>query len=193
METNELAKALAKAQGQMGHAVKDSLNPHFKNKYADLASVLDAIRKPFSENGLSVSQVIEGNELHTYLMHESGQFIVSKMPIIPQQNTPQAYGSALTYARRYSLSAIAGVTQDDDDGNAASKTHNPTEKPYSEEEKKQKLIEDILLEAESVGMGSDEITKALGIDDWRAMDGNQYKALKAEINKTKQAKTEGKK
>jgi hypothetical protein len=120
-EINELAAALSVAQGSMKFATKDSTNPHYKSDYADLASVWEAIRKPLSDNGLAVSQLPMGDHLHTLLMHKSGQWVSSETPIKCQIPTnPQAYGSGLTYARRYALAAITGITQGDDDGNAAS-------------------------------------------------------------------------
>ena len=128
-EIGELAKALAAAQGEMTAASKDATNPHFKSRYATLASVWDAIRGPLSRNGLSVSQVLETPDaspglvaMRTILLHTSGQWIASRyvMPIADKL-TPQAVGSAITYARRYALSAIVGIApDDDDDGNAAS-------------------------------------------------------------------------
>lgn len=136
-EIGELAKALAAAQGEMTAAAKDASNPHFKSRYATLASVWDAIRGPLSRNGLSVSQVLEtpdagpGVIVRTMLLHSSGQWIASRyvMPI-PDKLTPQAVGSAITYARRYALSAIVGIApDDDDDGNAASVTPTRQEAP----------------------------------------------------------------
>ena len=127
-EIGELAKALAAAQGEMTAASKDANNPYFDSRYATLASVWDAIRGPLSRNGLSVSQVLEtpdagpGVIVRTMLLHSSGQWICSRyvMPI-PDKLTPQAVGSAITYARRYALSAIVGIApDDDDDGNGAS-------------------------------------------------------------------------
>lgn len=127
-DIGELAKALAAAQGEMTAASKDATNPHFKSRYATLASVWDAIRGPLSRNGLSVSQVLETPEtgpgviVRTLLIHASGQSIASRyvMPIA-EKLTPQAMGSAITYARRYALSAIVGIApDDDDDGNSAS-------------------------------------------------------------------------
>jgi hypothetical protein len=116
---NELAAALAKAQGSMENATMNRVNPHFKSKYADLASVLDAVRKPLSENGLAVVQAIHDGNLKTILMHTSGQWVESLYPL-PAAARPQEMGSALTYARRYSLSAITGIAADeDDDANAA--------------------------------------------------------------------------
>ena len=121
---DKLAPALAKAQGAIEGAKKDSLNPHFKNQYADLASVWAACRKPLTDNGLSVIQSL-GNEegrvsCDTMLLHVSGQWIRSGFSMMPQQNTPQAFGSCATYLRRYSLQSIVGVAPDDDDGNQAS-------------------------------------------------------------------------
>ena len=116
---NELAAALAKAQGVMENATMNRVNPHFKSKYADLASVWDAVRKPLSENGLAVVQIITDGKLVTLLMHTSGQWVQSEYPLPPAAR-PQEMGSALTYARRYSLSAITGIAADeDDDANAA--------------------------------------------------------------------------
>ena len=121
-QINELAAALAKAQGQMTAANKDSTNPHFKSLYADLASIWDAIRGPLSTNGLAVVQIPSAGEgyvhIDTTLMHSSGQFIDGRLSMA-SGTTPQQIGSAITYARRYALSAITGIAPDDDDGNAA--------------------------------------------------------------------------
>ena len=121
----ELAKALAKAQGAMTSAKKSAVNPHFKSKYADLAEVIDSIRKPLSENGIAFTQLNTTDEsgtvsVTTMLMHESGEFIGSTFSAKPQQPTVQGYGSTITYLRRYSAMAIAGLASDDDDGQAAS-------------------------------------------------------------------------
>lgn len=121
---NELAAALAKAQGEITGALKDSANPFFKSKYADLASCWDACRGPLSKNGLSVVQGLDVSDGHLYLktrlMHATGQWISSTTPVTPKDDTPQGMGSALTYARRYALTAMVGVAQVDDDANAAS-------------------------------------------------------------------------
>jgi hypothetical protein len=120
----EIAAALAKAQGEIKGAVKDSTNPHFKSKYADLASVWDACRAALSKNGLAVFQTTEttadGIFLVTTLAHSSGEWMRGTFPVQPVQNTPQGLGSAMTYARRYSLAAMVGVAPEDDDGQAAS-------------------------------------------------------------------------
>ena len=120
-----LAAALAKAQGTMKGAVKDSANPFFKSKYADLASVVEAIRAAFSANGLSYVQTVQSSDLdevrvETMILHSSGEWISCGVLALPvSKNDAQGYGSALTYARRYSLSAAVGVAPEDDDGNAA--------------------------------------------------------------------------
>lgn len=122
-----LAAALAKAQGQIRGAVKDSSNPFFKSKYADLASVVEAIRAAFSANGLSYTQVVEPSEkdevrVETVILHSSGEWFSCGILALPVSKVDaQGYGSALTYARRYSLSAAVGVAPEDDDGNAAVK------------------------------------------------------------------------
>ena len=121
-----LAAALAIAQGEMKGAVKDSANPFFKSKYADLASVVEAIRLAFSDNGLSYIQTVEPSDkdevrVETTILHSSGEWISCGVLSLPvSKSDAQGYGSALTYARRYSLSAAAGVAPEDDDGNAAS-------------------------------------------------------------------------
>jgi len=119
----ELAAALAAAQGMMENAVMNRVNPHFKSKYADLAAIFDAARKPLSANGLAIVQTIGDGVLHTRLLHTSGQWIASEHPL-PMSGRPQEIGSALTYARRYSLSALIGIAADeDDDATGAEKAH----------------------------------------------------------------------
>lgn len=123
-QINELAAALAKAQGKITGALKDSANPFFKSKYADLASVWDACRAALSENGLSVIQLPESDDsgvfVITTLAHSSGQWMRSRLRLTPKDTSPQGMGSAITYGRRYALAAAVGVAQIDDDGNAAS-------------------------------------------------------------------------
>lgn len=127
-QINELAAALAKAQGEILGAKKDSSNPFYKSKYSDLSSVWEACRAPLSKNGLSVSQMIENREsgdvLHTMLLHSSGQWLSSEMQIRIKSdgktNELQALGSCITYLRRFSLAALVGVApaDEDDDGNS---------------------------------------------------------------------------
>lgn len=117
---NELAKALALAQSEIGGAKKDSSNPFFKSKYADLESVWEACRSALTKNGLSISQLVgsddRGITLTTMLLHSSGQSLSTTCSVpVAKQNDPQAAGSAITYFRRYQLAAIIGVYQTDDD------------------------------------------------------------------------------
>lgn len=124
-ELGELASALAKAQGAMKPAAKSATNPFFKSNYADLPAIVAACRDQLANNGLAVSQRTDFDEAKTYietiLMHASGQWISARYPVNPVKNDPQGMGSAVTYARRYSLAAIVGVvSDDDDDGNAGS-------------------------------------------------------------------------
>lgn len=113
-----LSKALAAAQGEMKNAVLNRVNPHFKNRYADLAAIRDAVIPALSKHGVAVTQFTDFRDgtsvLVTRLMHESGQWIEGAYPLT-QQTNPQAMGSQLTYARRYNLSAIAGISADEDD------------------------------------------------------------------------------
>jgi hypothetical protein len=120
-----LTLALSIVQGKMSHAVKDSANPFFKSKYADLESVWDACRELLSANGLAVMQFpgeyYENNmTLTTIISHKSGEYIMKEMSVPVTKPDAQGAGSALTYMRRYALAAVVGVVQADDDGNAAS-------------------------------------------------------------------------
>jgi hypothetical protein len=129
-QINELAGALAKAQGAITGAVKDATNPHFKTKYADLASVWDACRKPLSDNGLAVIQTVstlpDGVQITTMLVHSSGQRIVEDLVMVPRDASPQSVGSCITYGRRYALSAMVGVAPEEDDAEAAQGRNQPT-------------------------------------------------------------------
>ena len=130
---NELSAALAKAQGAMGNAPFNKTNPHFKSKYADLASVRDAVTPHLAANGLSLVQTtMPGNGsmlVVTSLLHSSGQWLSSEYPIINDVMKPQAMGSALTYARRYSISCICGIASEEDDDANAANDHGKTAPP----------------------------------------------------------------
>lgn len=123
-QIDQIAAALASAQSEMDFARKDSANPFFKSSYADLASVWDVCRRVLPKNGLAVSQTLEPSEgqtisVRTTLLHKSGQWITGVCQIPMVKADPQAAGSAITYARRYSLAAICGVIADDDDAEQA--------------------------------------------------------------------------
>jgi hypothetical protein len=139
----KLATALAVAQSEIGAAEKDSKNPFYKSSYASLKAVTAAVKGPLAENGLSYVQAPERLEndgrviLRTVLLHVSGEWIDSTLAMVPKDSGPQAFGSCLTYARRYALQSMLGVPTEDDDGNAAA--HNnpkpppPRDSTYAEE------------------------------------------------------------
>ncbi len=120
---NEIAAALAKAQGEIQGAVKDSANPFFKSKYADLSSVWEACRGPLTKHGLAVVQSPEWDgsrvTVETMLTHSSGQWMRGTASASPKEDTPQAVGSVVTYLRRYALQSFVGVAPEDDDAEAA--------------------------------------------------------------------------
>jgi hypothetical protein len=129
-ELDQLATALAVAQGSMQGAVKDRTNPAFKSSYADLASTWDACRVALSSNGLAVSQhpgrLEDGSvTVTTMLLHRSGQHITSVCSALPRDASPASVGSVVTYLRRYGLAAAVGVSPEDDDGQAASQPAAP--------------------------------------------------------------------
>lgn len=120
----KLGPALVKAQRAMSIAKKDSANPFFKSKYADLNAIREAVLPALNENGISVLQIttpIDGRPfVRTTLLHESGEFICSDTEILAvKANDPQALGSAISYARRYGLQAMLCVGAEDDDGESA--------------------------------------------------------------------------
>lgn len=122
-QINELAQALSLAQSEIEGAVKDAKNPFFKSNYADLTSVIDAIKMPLAKYGLSVSQMTDFDEhiefVETQIMHKSGQWLRGRLIIKSKDATPQAQGSGLSYSRRYALMAALNVPAVDDDGEAA--------------------------------------------------------------------------
>ena len=120
-----LAPALVKAQKSMQAAVKDSNNPFFKSKYADLNSVMDAVKGPLHDNGLCFIQACHEHDkaigVETIIIHESGEWLSGGEVVLPAlKEDPQGYASSMTYCRRYSLSSVTGIGAEDDDGNAAS-------------------------------------------------------------------------
>jgi len=121
-----LATAFLKAKRAFSPALKDKTNPAFRSKYADLGACLDAVNDAFLNNGIAVyqetSEDATGITVETVLLHESGESLrCGKLHVPASKQDPQGYGSALTYARRYSLMTACGIAPEDDDGNAASK------------------------------------------------------------------------
>lgn len=205
-QINELAAALAKAQGQITGALKDSSNPYFKSKYADLASCWDACRKQLSDNGLSVIQTTDvaadGTPMVvTTLAHSSGQWIRGFLPVKAKDDGPQAQGSGITYARRYALAAIVGLAQIDDDAEAAQgrdKKISPMPDPIGLSDKDEATVKSFvngftdLLNADiEEGEKADKITalrdeanerQDLFIETWRRLDAKTRAAIKKYID-----------
>lgn len=138
MKTSEtitkIAEALLTAQKAISFAAKDAKNPHFKNTYADLPAVVNAVKPALNDAGIVFIQSgspSDDGRLHltTRLLHSSGEFLEDTLVMPLPKQDPQGYGSAMTYARRYALAAIAGLYQDDDDGNAASGVPEVKHKP----------------------------------------------------------------
>ena len=122
----QIASALVKAQKAFGPALKTATNPHFKSRYADLAACVEAVIGGLNDNGIALIQrnYLDDNgvTVETVFVHESGEMLeCGKLHVPAAKNDPQGYGSALTYARRYSLMAACGIAPEDDDGNAGSK------------------------------------------------------------------------
>jgi hypothetical protein len=131
----KIAAALLKAKQAFGPALKDKTNPAFKSKYADLGACLDAVDKPCLDSGIVLYQETfedaGGVTVETVFLHESGESLrCGKLHVPASKQDPQGYGSALTYARRYSLMTACGIAPEDDDGNAAQQRKEP-ERPRS--------------------------------------------------------------
>ena len=138
-EIDKLVGALLKAQKEIEHPKKNKKNPHFKNTYADLTAVIDAVIPVFNKHGLVVTQTVDSTLdynlesetpcLTTQITHTSGQWLSGSSAIPVDKKGPQAFGSGLTYMRRYTLSAIAGVaSEDDDDAEGATDREKKTTK-----------------------------------------------------------------
>lgn len=126
-----IAQAFIKAKREFAPALKTATNPHFKSRYVDLAACLEAVNDALLSNGIGVYQetfdVPTGVTVETVFLHESGESLrCGKLHVPASKQDPQGYGSALTYARRYSLMAACGIAGEDDDGNAASKPKTNT-------------------------------------------------------------------
>jgi hypothetical protein len=122
----EIAQAFVKAKREFGPALKTSVNPHLKSKYADLGACLEAVEDALLNNGIALMQETSedatGVTVETVFLHESGEILrCGKLHVPAAKQDPQGYGSALTYARRYSLMTACGIAQEDDDGHAAIK------------------------------------------------------------------------
>ncbi len=197
-QIDKLSAALSKAQGEMKGAIKDSANPFFKSKYADLSSVWDACRESLSANGLSVTQIpdvelkvqiiderqvtIEKFVLITTLLHSSGQWMSGSYPINPVKSDPQAVGGAITYARRYSLAAIVGVSQEDDDGEVVMARKRPTKILVKKEIADNVVSQTLDALANNDKSGLEEIWNEFNVEEkvelWKLFNSKERSAIK---------------
>jgi hypothetical protein len=196
MKTSEtieaLAAALATAQGEMHNAPLNRENPHFRSKYADLAGIRDAVVPVLAKNGLAVTQITAFNAnnqlvLYTRLTHKSGQWIEGEYPIALDK--PQQMGSQLTYARRYSLSSICGISADEDD-DAEIATHKGNGKATVDTNPPITADEEKAIRAAMAEVEADEkrFLQFLKIDDLKALPASRYgEAMKALGSKRKAA------
>jgi hypothetical protein len=132
-EKQTFIESLIKAQSEIGKVYKEKINPHFKNKYVPLNSILEEIKPTLNDNGFFLTQKIcvEGDQevLKTELLHISGECLNSVAPLnIADKNNPQKYGSAITYMRRYTLTALLGLEEEDDDGKRATQENKSSQK-----------------------------------------------------------------
>ena len=175
-----IATALASAQMEMGRAMKDSTNPHFKSKYADLSSVMDACMDALNKHGIAVLQPPMDDEtgryVQTILIHgETGQSLDCRVPVITQKNDMQGYGSAVTYARRYGLMAMAGIAPDDDDGNAAAKA---APKSISADQ-----FVELRDKAEQAGVPQEKIAQAYGAPSLQQLPADKFENAMSKLDR----------
>ena len=181
---NKVAAALVKAQKEFGPALKSSSNPHFKSRYADLAACVEAVVDALNNNGIALTQRVSPSDngviVETVFIHESGEIInCGQLHVPATKHDAQGYGSALTYARRYSLMAACGIAPEDDDGNAASKRPSAPAVPTPD-------ITDHLA-AIDASASSDELAAAYKAA-YEACQGNQ--ALQAKVIAAKKSRIE---
>lgn len=178
-----LFAALAKAQAEVENAIKGNVNPHFKSRYADLAEVLNTVRPTFARHGLSILQSTAFDGINvsvtTTLAHAEGGWVSSCASCVPARVDAQGIGAATTYLRRYALAAMAGVAQEDEDGNAASHQQRPAT-PAREDG-----LLSATLETAQRQLDRCEDMDALG-KAWATLPANVRKALGAHKDKCKQ-------
>ena len=196
----ELSKAFAKTQKEMKQPLKDANNPFFKSKYVPLENVVEAITESASKNGLSFTQYPSSDEagnvtVGTLVMHESGEWIeYDPIKMKPVKNDPQSIGSAITYAKRYALSAIFGITSDqDDDGNEATQAKKqPAKKvndPVISVEQANHYLKEIATISEAKGKEYDSVAewflKYLNVADYKQIKQSQVEKAEMLLGKLK--------
>ena len=182
-----IALALASAQANMGKALKQANNPHFRSKYADLGSVMDACLPALNEAGIALIQPTgedeHGRFVETTLIHgESGETLSCRVPLIVSKNDMQGYGSATTYGRRYGLMAMAGIAAEDDDGNAAAKAAPKNEPPKPISAEQYQAISDLIFDTET---DEAKFCQFMKVEDLHQLNAAQAKDAIAMLNKKK--------
>ena len=191
----ELATALSKAQGAIDDATKTGLNPMFKSRYADLASVRAVIREPLAVNDLVVMQFPRTSdncvEVETMILHKTGEFMSETLRLPVNKWDAQGIGSAITYGRRYGLMSMLSIASEDDDGNAAVQRSAPQAAPIA---KQNKLSDDVRTGVEQAArQGSDALRAkwaSLSSDDRANFIGEDLKELKRVAAEVDAVKTE---
>ena len=186
VEAQSLAQAMAAAFAEIEGATKSANNPHFKTKYADLTSVIEAIKPALVANGLFFTQNPrpheKGVEIETILHHAGGEtFSLGSLFVPADKNNAQGFGSALTYARRYALVTAFGVPVEDDDGNAASAPaprQQATPSPINEEQWAEVTA---LMQATNTDAG--KFCKAFGIQSVKALTVDALPKAKAQLQR----------
>lgn len=180
----EIASAFVKAKKDFAPAIKNSINGHLRQKYADLSACIDAVNDAFLKNGIAMYQeTFEDNTgvtVETVLLHESGEFLrFGKLHLPAPKQDPQGYGSALSYARRYSLLTACGIAPEDDDGEAAA-LHAQKKQDRQDNEKREMAVEQaaaihsVLTKAANNGKSALGVAwKALTPSDRQAFGGNE--------------------
>lgn len=179
----ELATALAKAQAEMKNATLNKVNPHFKSKYADLAEIIDTTREVLAKHGLSVVQTTklmlpDGDRLvlQTTLLHVSGQSIQGEYPLPMALDKPQIMGSALTYARRYSLAAICNIAADEDDDANAAQADAKNSKPITAAQ-----LKELTELADEVSADKAKFCRYLNVPSMAELPANKFAAAKSAL------------
>ena len=192
----ELSKALVKASGELKNPVKNAVNPHFKNRYADLTSIIEVSRKTLAENGLAVIQGVECEgalvRVQTRILHLTGEWIESEITMQSESANPQKIGSAITYGRRYGLSAILGISADDDDDGAIAsekgqkkQTPKPAQKQLIKKQPEpdmvvvelKKYFDGLFFEPQERGKIVMHYTEKLGLPDWKNLNDDGKKTI----------------
>ena len=200
----EISGALLKAQMAIKAAIKDATNPHFRSKYADLSSVIEAVKEPLNKNSISFIQPVSFDEhgvlVETVLLHTSGEWISGTLAIPVSKHDAQGVGSAISYGRRYGLQSMCGVPAEDDDGNAATASAKDIGARGKVAPARRKIIEDTVVLIKDA-LAEDRDFDAFGYCEpftagdpdeksylWSFLDSSQRSRIKAQSAISKQQK-----